>query len=189
MTAARPLLLAALSVGLGCATVSVQTEYDAKTDFAKFKTYDFITAVPGQEQAPSVRNPVVREWINAAIQRELAGKGCSRAPTGVQPDFLVAYHAWGKTKVEVSQYGYGYYPGPYSYGYGMYPYGAAGGVVTDVREYKEGTFVLDFVSNETKLLAWRGTASGSLAGPQATPDEVNDIVKQVMAGYPPGKKK
>lgn len=188
MNAARPLLLAALSASLGCATISVQTEFDARTDFAKLKTYDFITTVPGQEQAPSVRNPVVREWINAAVQRELAAKGCSRAPTGVQPDFLVAYHAWGKTKVEVSQYGYSYMPGPYYYGYGMYPYGAAGGVVTDVREYKEGTFVLDFVSNETKQLAWRGTASGTLAGSQVTPDEVTDIVHSVMAGFPPGKK-
>ncbi len=188
MPATRPLLLAALTASLGCATVSVQTEYDAKTDFAKFRTYDFLTTVPGQEQAPPVRNPMVREWINAAIGRELAAKGCTRAPTGVQPDFLVAYHAWGKTNVEVTQYGYGYYPGPYYYGYGMYPYGGAGGVVTDVREYKEGTFVLDFVSNQTKQLAWRGTASGSLAGTQATLDEVNDIVHSVMAGYPPAKK-
>lgn len=138
MTAARPLLLAALSGSLGCATISVQTEYDAKADFAKYKTYDFVTTVPGQEQAPAVRNPVVRQWINTAVERELAARGCSRAAAGVRPDFLVAFHAWGKTKVEVSQYGYGYYPGPYYYGYGMYPYGGATGVVTDVREYIAG---------------------------------------------------
>src|SRR5512147_161106 len=82
MTAARPLLLAALSASLGCATVSVQTEYDIKTDFSRLRTYDFITAVPGQEQAPSVRNPVVRGWVEAAIQRELAARGCSRVATG-----------------------------------------------------------------------------------------------------------
>lgn len=189
MTAARPLLLATLAASLGCATVSVQTEFDARTDFAKFKTYDFVTSVPGQEQAPAVRNPVVRQWINAAVERELAARGLGRAATGVRPDFLVAYHAWGKTKIEVSQYGYGYYPGPYYYGYGMYPYGAASGVVTDVREYKEGTFVLDFVDNETKLLAWRGTASGTLAGSEPTPADVNDIVSQVLKGYSPEKKK
>jgi hypothetical protein len=187
MTATRPLLLAALSASLGCATVSVQTEYDAKADFARYKTYDFISAVPGQEQAPSVRNPVVRGWINTAVENELARKGCARAPLGVEPDFLVAYHAWGKQKVEVSQYGYGYMSGPYYYG--MYPYPAATGVVTDVHEYVEGTFVLDFVDNKTKLLVWRGTASGSLSGPQATPAEVNDIVHSVMAGYPPAAKK
>ena len=187
MTAVRPLLLAALSASLGCATISVQTEYDTKADFTRYRTWDFITAVPGQEQAPSVRNPMVREWINSAVQRELAARGCSRAPAGVQPDFLVAYHAWGKTKVEVSQYGYAYAPYPYYYGYGMYP--ATAGVVTDVHEYIEGTFVLDFVDNQTKVLAWRGTASGSLAGSQPTPADVNDIVANVMKGYPPEKKK
>ncbi|HEU4385504.1 MAG TPA: DUF4136 domain-containing protein [Anaeromyxobacteraceae bacterium] len=188
MTATRPLLLAVLSASLGCATVNVQTEYDIKTDFSKFRTYDFITSVPGQEQAPSIRNPVVRGWVETAVQRELAARGCSRVSGGARPDFLVAYHAWGKTKVEVSQYGYGYVPGPYYYGYGMYPY-AAGGVVTDVREYKEGTFVLDFVDNESKLLAWRGTASGTLSGSEPTPADVNDIVSSVLKGYPPEKKK
>lgn len=185
MTTARPLLLAALSTSLGCATFNVQTEYDRKAEFAKYKTYDFISAVPGQEQAPSVRNPMVRNWITAAIQREMALKGCTRAPTGARPDFLVAYHAWGKQRVEVSQYGYGYMPGPYHYG--MYPYPVSTGVVTDVREYVEGTFVLDFVDNESKLLIWRGTASGTLASAQVTPNDVDDVVRSVVAAWPPAK--
>ena len=182
MNAARPLLLAALSTSLGCAAFNVQTEYDRKAEFAKYRTYDFISAVPGQEQAPSVRNPMVRSWITAAVQRELALKGCTKAPTGVEPDFLVAYHGWGKQRVEVSQYGYGYVPGPYYYG-GY----AGGGVVTDVREYVEGTFVLDFVDNQSKLLVWRGTASGTLASSQVTPNDVDDIVRAVVGAWPPAK--
>lgn len=188
MTAARPLLLAALSTSLGCATFNVQTEYDPKANFAKYKVYDFVSSVPGQEQAPAIRNPVVRNWVTSAIQRELAGKGCTRASAGVRPSFLVAYHAWGQQKVDVTTYGYSYMPGPYYYGgYGAYGYGYPAGGGVEVHQYVEGTFVLDFVDTETKLLVWRGTAAGSLAGTQATVNDVDDIVRAVVATWPPAK--
>jgi hypothetical protein len=185
MPTVRALPLALLAAALGCAgsQVNVQTEFDPKADPARYQTYAWIASPPGPEQAPAARNPLVRGWIVQAVERELAAKGLRKVELDASPSFLVAIHGYARSRIEVQQYGYTYGYGPY----GFYP--APVGVMTDVREYKEGTLLVDFVDAGTKSLIWRGTATATLASQTPSQREVDVAVKEVLAAYPPPKQR
>jgi len=57
-----------------------------------------------------------------------------------------------------------------------------------VREYEEGTLVLDVVNGSEKDLIWRGTAKKTV-DQNATPDKItktiNEAVKKLLKGFPP----
>jgi hypothetical protein len=185
MPSARALPTVLVAAVLGCAgsQVSVQTEFDPKADLASYRTWAWIASPPGPEQAPAARNPLVRGWIVQAIERELSAKGLQKVDLGASPSFLVAIHGYARTRIEVQQYGYTYGYGPY----GFYP--APVGVMTDVREYREGTLLIDFVDAGTKSLIWRGTATATLASDAPSQREIDVAVKDVLATYPPPRQR
>ena len=57
-----------------------------------------------------------------------------------------------------------------------------------MREYVEGTLVLDLVGASSQELVWRGTGSRRLR-PQTTPEEsdrvVRETVNEILNVYPP----
>jgi hypothetical protein len=112
----------------------------------------------------------------AAIDNELAAKGYRKATSG-QPDILVNYYVTTEKKMNVDTYytGWGYY--------GWY-----GGTQTTVRQWTEGTLIIDFVDTADMDLAWRGWAQGELQ-PNLSPEErtrrVNKVVQGILQRYPP----
>jgi hypothetical protein len=173
--------IAALCATLaGCATAKITTEFDPKIDYGAFKTYAWITAQPGPEQAPAIRNPTVQLLVKEAVDRELAGRGLARAGEG-QADLLVAVHGISQDRIEVSSYGYAYGPRPY----GVYGYGMPVATGTDVRQYRDGTLILDLVDARTKELAWRGTVSDTVSSPEEVRRVIDAGVKKLLAEYPP----
>jgi hypothetical protein len=165
----------------GCSSMKVRTEFDPKAAFPAYKTYAWITVPPGEEQATPIRNPTVRGRVVYALDREMGKKGLVQAKEGAEPDFLVFVIGWSQSRVEVSTYGY-------SYG-GAYVYGAYGpGVVvpvSDVREYADGTLILDFIDAKTKKLFWRGTATDTVGSADALQASIDDAARKLMASYPP----
>jgi hypothetical protein len=169
----------------GCSSLKVSTQYDPTAPYPSYKTYAWVTAQPGPEQAPSIRNPVVKAQVQSAVDRELKVKGFTLTSADANPDLLVAVHGWAQSRIEVNNYGYGY-TGVYSYG----PYRPAMPVsAVEVQSYTDGTMLLDFVDGKTKKLVWRGTASDTFTSP--TPDavarSVDEGVRQLMQAYPPKK--
>ena len=57
-------------------------------------------------------------------------------------------------------------------------------VYTDVREYTEGTIVLDFVDNRTNKLVFRGTGRGTIGDPQSNAQKVQEAVTRITADFP-----
>ena len=159
-----------------CSSVKVQTEYDKAANFKGYHTYAWIPAQPGPEQSPAARDPRVREAVIRGLESALASKGLTR--TEQSPDLLVAVHGWAVGRIDVRQYGYAYGPSPY----GFYPTLATGGV--DVREYRDGTLIIDLVDTATKQLVWRGTATDSF-NPGAEAKTVAKAIEKTMAEYPP----
>lgn len=175
--------IAVFYIIVGCGP-SIRTgyDYDVEKDFSVFKTYDFLTQPENTQMSE-----LVLKRVKQAIQRELAPKGLVQ--TSENPDLLIAIHTQVRSKVNVTTYGY--YYAPYTVYWGSYGY--YGNYGLDVREYRKGTLLLDFVDARSKQMIWRGAAEGVLPEiPRYEQIEklVNSAVKSVMKYYPPppGKK-
>lgn len=90
------------------------------------------------------------------------------------PDFLVVVHANVQDKLDVDTYGYRY---------GRY--GRRVGTYTTVREYQQGTMVIDFIDAKTKELFWRGWAKGEVSNPETAKEKIDEVVAKILAQYPP----
>jgi hypothetical protein len=176
---ARRLSLLALAAGLaGCSTLHVETQYSAGAPFASYRSYAWLSTAPGAEQAAAIRNPAVRSVVVSAVDRELAAKGLARVIPDQNPDLFVAVIGTAQGRVEVAAYGYGY-AGPYV---GPVP-------VATVSQYADGTLLVDLVDAKTRKLVWRGIASDTFTGGEDVRAKVEDAVRHVLAGYPPGSAK
>ena len=71
------------------------------------------------------------------------------------------------------------------YGYRV---GGWGGPQTYVRDYDEGTLLIDVIDPATMQLLWRGSGTG-VVDPQASPEKreqrINEAVEQILADFPP----
>jgi hypothetical protein len=176
-------VLAALCASLaGCAGARITTEFNPKLDYKTFRTYAWNPAMPGTEQAASIRNPAVYALVRDAVERELANKGLQRVDTG-SPDLLVSVHGMGKDRIEVQSYGYAY--GGYGYYGGPFGYPAPVAMGASVQTYRDGTLIVDLIDARTKELAWRGTASDTVSDPSQVQGVVNNAVHTLMQEYPP----
>jgi Domain of unknown function (DUF4136) len=175
--------IAAASALVGCSTVTVTTDYDRSASFGRYKSYSL--APPAQGQTLS---PTSEAALRDALHRELASRGINEAPGG-KADLTVARHVFLEKKVSVQQYtnwGYGY-GGHWPYGYGYYGmWTGAPRTYTDVRQYTEGTMILDFVDTRTKKLVFRGTGQGVVAGPESNAEKIREAVAKIVANFPTG---
>lgn len=174
-----PLLyvLAPLFVG-ACASIAVNTDFDPATDFGAYHTYRW---VPEPQRATGDvridRNPLLDRRVRAAVERHLTAKGFEKRESG-EVDFLVAYHASLEGKMDVTTMDR------------YYGYRRRGVLVqeTMVREYDQGTLVLDIVDARTNELTWRGTAQAEVTGAD-TPEErtakIDKAVEKTLAAFPP----
>jgi Domain of unknown function (DUF4136) len=102
--------------------------------------------------------------------------------TMADPDFLVTYYPVVKNrKVRTtvrSGWGWGYRPF----------YGGAGVATSSVRNYKEGSIVIEIVDFKTNQMIWQGAAEGALAGlnnPEDANEVVTKAVRDILAKFPP----
>ncbi|MCK6460911.1 MAG: DUF4136 domain-containing protein [Planctomycetes bacterium] len=160
-----------LALLAACSSVSTNYDYDMSYDFSKLKTYRWAD-IPAKSDA----DPLVVQRVGSAVESGLKAKGYAQAEGA--PDFLVATYVGRRTRIQVTDWGYGY--GPRGHWYG------GGGV--DVYEYEEGSLIIDIVDAKTRQLAWRGTAIG-IVDPSATPEEkterINDAVARIFEDFPP----
>jgi Domain of unknown function (DUF4136) len=165
-----------------CSTVTVTTDYDHSTSFAKYKTYSLGPAAHGQTLSPTSEAA-----LRDSLRTELAARGISEVPSG-KADLAVVRHAFHQEKVSVQQYtdwGYGYGGWPYRYGY-YSMWAGAPRTYTDVNQYTEGTLVLDFVDRHTNKLVFRGTATAVVEGPESNASKIQEAVRKIVAEMPIG---
>jgi hypothetical protein len=170
-----------LALGLGCATYQVNVDYDQKKDFSGYRTFTWFPLRRPPTGDYRIDDPLLEQRIREAVERELAARGF-RQVEDVTPDFFVAYHLSIEQKLDVYTVNRGYYG---AYGYYM------GWPETEVRQYDEGTLVIDVADARDKEVVWRGLAVGRVRQ-QATPEQrtqaVNDAVAAILAKFPPQPK-
>ncbi len=177
-------VLAALLVTAlcACSTLRVSSDYDPAFDFSGFRTWNWLTGPQAGTVDPRLPSGLVEERIRAALEKHLAALGFERSATGT-PDFRVGYHAAVEDKVDVQTINraYGYGPG----------WGAGRGLMTSdtyVRQYEQGTLIVDIVDPRTKRLVWRGSAQAevySYATPEQREARIDDAVGQILERFRP----
>lgn len=190
------LLLVALAM-VGCApSIRVSTDYDPSAQFPALKKYGWLKQDSIKAQDPRIDNSLMRERIERAVDAQLSVQGFEKVDSESAADFMVAYHVFSENKVDVRTtpshlYGGvwgGYYPCWYCSGMG-YSYGY--GYQTDVIQYKDGEFIIDFLAPQTHKLLWRGSGQRRLVS-QATPVEretfIKEVIEAILLAFPPGAK-
>lgn len=189
------LMITALLVGCSSSHLTVDHDYKENVDFDSYKTYRWHdTSQNGyQEQKSYQGNDILKARIHDEVDKALQAKGFVLVPTG-EVDFTVNYSITTEAKTDVRSYNTygGLTPGftmGYGAGYYRYGYSVLYATAPEVRtvHYEEGTFVLDIINADNKLV-WRGTAVGRLKDESTVEEKraaVQTVVTKVLEDFPP----
>jgi Domain of unknown function (DUF4136) len=154
-----------LAVGLmGCATARVNTDFDSTAQFASYDTYAWMDTPKMQAMQQAT---LFDRRLRSAVEEQLAGKGLRRSDATGEADLLLVYHTGVKDQVDVQQWGYF-------------------GRRWDVRQYQQGTLIIDVVDAKSKSLVWRGTATDEISGsPDGSSEKIAKTIQKMFERFPP----
>ncbi|MCX2980377.1 DUF4136 domain-containing protein [Halieaceae bacterium IMCC14734] len=195
-----PLRLALLAL-LGtfitaCASAPPEPTVDFKSDydFSPNKTISFMPnsgQVSGDLSGRYISD-ITRDRIDLAIRQVAEAKGYQFVDDAQQADVLLTWHLVGQDKTDVrttntgSSYGasYGRY-GAYNR-HSMYSCWSCGGTETTVRQYTQGTFIVDLIDPELQQSVWRSVIESKLkdnaSQEQATYDQAANRILAALPG-------
>jgi hypothetical protein len=166
-------ILSMCSLFLACSSgITYRHDWDRDEDFSRFKTFDWLPApatVSMDAKTARERSDLLEKRIKRAVGSQLQARGYSQDTTN--PSFRIVYHTGSEEKLSVTDWGYRYGPGPWGY------YGRD----IDVRQYMEGTLIVDFIDAKTSDLFWRGEASKTI-NTNATQEDIDRTINEAVAG-------
>ncbi len=147
-----------------CSSLEVSQDYDQSYNFSNLKTFNWRTApatgAPKGTRSPMLLNSLTEQKIRRAIERQLTAKGFQKQQGN--PDFLIDYYLGVQSK------------------------SVRGGGRYGSWRYDEGSLVLDFIDPKTNELIWRGRAADWVEDTEVMDEaEINDVIKQMLAKFPP----
>ena len=156
----------------GCSSLKVAS---TTAEGSNLRQYNFYTLADTEEGFLPAINPVQKSQIEKAIDREARAVSTSANNSGVAgPDVLVSYFVLVDTKQDAEAY-------TNYYGRRRWQY-----AITDVtiREYKEGTLLVDFIDARTRKVVWHGSTSGLLTPDSVKMEEkINHAVQAIFQQY------
>jgi hypothetical protein len=138
----------------------VQSNFDRNVDFGRFKTYE-IMATAGQ-RADGGYDTLIGQAIRNAVHREMQSRGYVQA---AQPDLWVNFSLTVQSVQKVTQVPAARTPSAYQYRGRYYQPWPAYSYETWVREYDEGTLLIDLVAADRMQLVWEAAGTGRLSQP------------------------
>jgi hypothetical protein len=178
-------IVAALSSLSGCAS-RARYDYDREIAFSHYRTFDWIAPpvraseeeINSDPEGPFARNSLLDKRIRAAVNEHLEARGY-RYEDGGEPDFRLNYHVTFKDKLagSGSEFGYAsrYRRGAFSSGFNW-----------SVRQYQEGTIIIDIVDRSKDQLAWRGWMTSRNRDGYFDEPEIARAVRTILTRFPPG---
>ncbi|MEE8551058.1 MAG: DUF4136 domain-containing protein, partial [Gemmatimonadota bacterium] len=166
----------------------------------QLRTYDWTDYDVDAGGNPAINSPLVERHIRTAVDSALASMGYQKVTSG-DVDFRVASRVVADEESTIDRsYSYSPYFGHHGFGrrhfghrgfghsrfghHSYSPYYSSG----YVREYLEGTLILDIVDDRNDRLIWRGWASGALdhhPKPENVRMYVNEAVRKILEKFPP----
>jgi hypothetical protein len=180
-TTVRTAAAVLISVLAACASVEVRTAKSPDANLGTLHTFNVMRAPePGAPSPDSANDPMLVNSMTSRALRTDVYKGFENRGYAVSenPDFLVAYYASAKKKLDVTDwdYGYSFYPGWWGG-----PFGPGWGPDWAPRatQYTEGTVIIDVLNPQTKDLLWRGQGVSAVSDDE--PKYEQDLWKTVTA--------
>ncbi|HJS00286.1 MAG TPA: DUF4136 domain-containing protein [Flavobacterium sp.] len=171
-----PLLF--LFVLSSCSSIRVNSDYDSRVDFSKYKTYAFHK----QGIDKVALSELDKKRILRAIDAELSNKGMSKSEN---PDLLVNIFTKEREQIDVNQFNMGW---GYGWGWGWNPYFWGGN--SYVTSSTQGTLYIDLIDAKKKELIWEGEGVGILTENRKEKEkQINEYVAKILAQFPPTDKK
>ena len=168
--------LGMLAVGIAPASAQkVKIDFDRTFDFSTLKTYAW-KIHPAMKDNSELRESVGAELVRMAVSRQLLDKGFLPAEEEFADFYVTGFGTRGR-RSEIS----GGIGGWYNSG----PYYMQGWQTVMVRNYMEGTLILDIVDAKTKQLAWRAYCKGAVSNPSKRDKVVNKALKKAFKNFPP----
>ena len=181
----RLLLVASIMIliGVGCATIAIDSDYDRNADFARYLTYNWVEgfSAPLEES-----NPMLHRHIVTLIEEELDSKGYQKSDN---PDMAIAYTTTTKEMQDISTYSTSVTP---YYSHGFYrdwwydPRWSVGTTTTRVDTYTEGTLMMGFFDKQTEKLIWRSWATATIRDTRDL-EKIDNAIEYMLSKFPPGR--
>lgn len=185
----------------------VHYNYDRSTNFAAYRTYQWVDDTTGQpkvnsptgvphitppSELPNIQLPgggplavrggtvddqLIRQDIQRAIDEQLAQKGLTKVESNA--DLLITYHAAVREEQSINLSAFGSGSGPWG-GWGGGWGGLESGTITgQTATIPVGTLVVDLYDPARKQLVWRGDATKTI-DPKKDPDKNYRILQKSM---------
>jgi len=166
----------------GCASTAkleALSDFDAGFPFAKVQRFA-ILPINRTSAAEKLISDLQVDRINAALTAELATRGYTLVDDREAADVYLAWHLVTREKTDIRSYNAA----------SAYNCWRCGPPVSDVsvRQYIEGTFIVDLIDPTRNRSVWRSTIQSTL---KSKPDPVNAAknralaAKAVLAPFPP----
>lgn len=163
-------LILALS---SCNAVRVNTDYDKKVDFSKFKTFAFYKAGIDKVEISDLD----KKRILHAIENQMIAKGFTLSET---PDLLININTKAEKNININQFNAGF---GYGWGMGWNPYFGTSNMVSTSTQ---GILTIDLIDASKKELIWQGEGTGNLTQNGDKKDEnIKGFVTKILEQYPP----
>ena len=177
-------IVMAIGVVIGCSGIRVAQDYTPETRFEGLKTFQWTTDTQPKTGDLRIDDPLRDSRIRAAIERVLTDKGLTRSQTE-SADFGIRYQYELRKRIESGGASSGI-----GFGFGSYGShtGIAIGTGDTIREYDEGSLVIDFLERNSDKLLWRGTGTQRFKqynDPNKASRDINELVEKILMQFPP----
>jgi len=179
---------AILLMSVACSSVRVLSDYDRGVDFSQYKTFELSEPKDIDYASDPTLNQLNQNRLRKAITEQMVLRGYKESST---PDLMVNIYVKITEKKEVRTIVDPYFPYHGYYGYyghwRYYNYWGPGWsyAETTIREYKEGTLIIDLVDTKKDQLVWHGVAIGTLKNLPVNPEErIRSTVQKLFDLYP-----
>jgi hypothetical protein len=189
-----PLFAAALIAACASSPPKPTVDYKPDYDFMQVRTLAFFDEsgmVAGNN--PLLLSDMERDRIDLSLETALRNKGFEVLPEkdAPQAQLLISWTLVTNDKTDVRTYetpsmgvGYGRWGGYNRYS--MYNCWGCSQTEVSVKNYTEGTFIVDMIDPKLKKSVWRGVIQSRLRGElQHDQDKYNAAAERMLASFPP----
>ena len=175
MISALRIVTVALLISLLVACASspqIASNVQPGTDFRAFETYNYMQPL-GTDRSNGVRTPFSTRLINS-MDREMAARGLTMSD---DPDVLIDFLVTAQERIDVRQSpSTTVHRSHWNRGWNTWPT-----YETTVRQYTEGSLVIDIIAPKQGMLIAEGGATQRISNEELTQERSDELVAMVMA--------
>jgi hypothetical protein len=160
---------AALILGATACGPNITRDRDASVPLPSGATWSWAardSMVSEYEMDPAAQNPMLHQWVQGAIERELGRRGFRQVGSPGEAALVVTYHIGIRRESQLQTTSTGISAGWYG-GYGWGYYGAPTFATSTTREveYASGGLLLYIRDRASDRIAWRGLLTTDIHDP------------------------